>query len=179
MQAGDAAAAQEFWNRFSERLVKLARKRLLRLGASLGRTDEDFALSAFHQFCHNMAHGQYPDVDNRDSVWRILAVMTMRKINDGIKYHTAQKRGGVDVGEVAIDDEVPDERPTPDLAAELTDEFERLLELLGDPKLERVTLLKLDGHTNEEIADEMQISGRTVQRMLRLIRSIWERHLEE
>ncbi|MEO8498734.1 MAG: ECF-type sigma factor, partial [Planctomycetota bacterium] len=176
MRDGDERAAQELWARFSPRLVKLARSRLRRLGMKLGRSEEDFALSAFNQFCQNLSGGRYEGVEDRDSLWRILAVMTRRKINDSVKIQSAQKRGGKGHVEVEITEDIADQSQSPDLAVELTDQFEQLLNLLDDPVLERVVLLKVEGYTNEEIVDELQASSRTVQRMMRLVRSVWERH---
>ena len=48
-----------------------------------------------------------------------------------------------------------------------------LIEQLGDPGLKKVSLMKLQGFTNEEIAAEMGSSVRSVERKLARIRLVW------
>ena len=62
--------------------------------------------------------------------------------------------------------------PTPEFAAELAENCERLLELLANADLRRIALLKLEGFTALEIAEQMNCAPRTVERKLRLIRSL-------
>jgi DNA-directed RNA polymerase specialized sigma24 family protein len=50
----------------------------------------------------------------------------------------------------------------------------RLLDLLGDEQLQRIAVWRLEGHTNQEIADRLGCVVETVERRLRLIRSIWQ-----
>ena len=50
----------------------------------------------------------------------------------------------------------------------------RLLERLDSPGLRDVALRKVEGYGNEEIAAQLGCGLRTVERRLRLIRSIWE-----
>ena len=51
----------------------------------------------------------------------------------------------------------------------MADECDRLLKLLGDPELEAIALLKLEGLTNNEIADRLECVPRTIERRLRVI----------
>jgi DNA-directed RNA polymerase specialized sigma24 family protein len=50
-----------------------------------------------------------------------------------------------------------------------------LLKQLGDADLEAVALWKMEGYTHEEIAARLNCAPKSVQRKLRLIRSIWEK----
>jgi RNA polymerase sigma factor (sigma-70 family) len=56
----------------------------------------------------------------------------------------------------------------------MTEECERLLERLEDPELEALATAKLEGYTNEEIAQRLGCSVRTIERRLRLIRKKWQ-----
>jgi DNA-directed RNA polymerase specialized sigma24 family protein len=51
---------------------------------------------------------------------------------------------------------------------------QRLLERLADPTLKALALAKTEGCTNEEIANRLGCSTRTIERRLRLIRKRWE-----
>ena len=50
---------------------------------------------------------------------------------------------------------------------------EYLMSQLPEFDLKQLVQLKLEGHTNEDIAELMQITRRTVQRKLERIRRIW------
>jgi DNA-directed RNA polymerase specialized sigma24 family protein len=68
---------------------------------------------------------------------------------------------------------VPAREPTPELAAEVADLSQYLLKLLPETDLQQLVLLKLEGHTNEEVAEQMSVTRRTVQRKLERIRRLW------
>src|SRR5438874_3477307 len=76
--AGDPAAARPLWDRYFHRLVGLARKRL-RDAPRRAADEEDVALSAFDSFCRNAEAGRFPDLTDRDGLWRGLATFTLRK----------------------------------------------------------------------------------------------------
>ena len=74
--------------------------------------------------------------------------------------------------------EVTSQEPSPEFAAQVADEYRRLLTALGDAALQQVALRKLEGYTVDEIAAQMGRVPRTIKRWLQLIRQIWERELE-
>jgi hypothetical protein len=93
LKSGGDAAAKHVWGRYSDRLVRLARRKLqARAGAA--EDEEDAALSAFDSFCRGAAQGRYPRLDDRDDLWRLLVVITVRKAHDLAERENAQKRGG-------------------------------------------------------------------------------------
>ena len=65
------------------------------------------------------------------------------------------------------------EEPTPEFAAQVAEEYERLLELLAEESLRPVAVWKMEGLTADEIADRLACSRRTVARKLEAIRVIW------
>jgi hypothetical protein len=78
LKVGDAAAAQQLWERYFRRLVGLARKKLL--GTRRQAADEeDVALSAFDSFCRGAGKGRFPQLTDRDDLWRLLVALTARK----------------------------------------------------------------------------------------------------
>jgi DNA-directed RNA polymerase specialized sigma24 family protein len=98
----------------------------------------------------------------------------------------AQKRGGGAVlGESALlgadsagdaggREQVLGREPTPEFAAEVAEECQRLLDRLDDDGMRAIALRKMGGDTNDEIAARLGCAPRTVERRLRLIRRIWE-----
>jgi len=55
----------------------------------------------------------------------------------------------------------------------LAEEHSRLLSVLKDETLRRVVLWKMEGFTNEEIAQELGVTCRSVERKLQRIRTRW------
>ena len=78
VKEGQPCAAQELLERYFHRLVHLARARL-RGVPGLSAYDEDVALSAFKSLCLGAERGRYPRLLDRDGLWRLLAVLTIRK----------------------------------------------------------------------------------------------------
>ena len=78
-------------------------------------------------------------------------------------------------GESGVFEELVARDPDPAVAAEVAEECDRLLAALADPELRRVALLRMDGHSVEEVAAEVGCAPRSVKRKLHLIRTIWER----
>jgi hypothetical protein len=121
LQAGDSAAVQQLWQRYFHRLVGLARARL----ASAPRRvadEEDVALSAFDSFCRNAEQGRFPDLSDRDRLWRLLVVMTARKAGHLRRDQARLKRGGgapIEAGEEDRDllQDVLGREPDPAFAA--------------------------------------------------------------
>jgi RNA polymerase sigma factor (sigma-70 family) len=174
LQEGDPTAARQLWERYFHRLVGLARKRL---GSTPRRMadEEDVALSAFDSFCRNAGAGRFPDLLDRDSLWRLLVVLTARKAAHLRRDQARQKRGGAAAGtEIVGLDEVLSREPTPEFAAEMAEEYGRLLASLHDRELETIALWRMEGYSVEEIAAKLGCAPRSVKRRLQLIRSIWK-----
>ncbi len=182
LKAGDPQAAQQLWERYFQRLVGLARKKLH--GAKRQVADEeDVALSAFDTFCRGAEQGRFPRLEDRDNLWNILVLLTARKAWHLVRDEGRHKRGGKVVP--LADTPSPDEEsgldqfagqdPTPEFAAQVAEEYQLLLAQLSDPELEAVAVWKMEGYTNEEIAAKLDCTLRTVERKLRIIRGLWQR----
>jgi DNA-directed RNA polymerase specialized sigma24 family protein len=179
LQQGDPAAVQQLWQRYFVSLAKLARRAL---GAMPLRAhdEEDVALSAFDSFCRNAEQGRFPDLQDRDNLWRLLAVITMRKAYRLRRDEGRQKRGSLDRGgngandEAGWLDEVLSKEPSPAMATQMAEEYERLLLLLQDDQLKQVAVMRMENHTVQEIALHLGCAPRSVKRKLQLIRNLWE-----
>jgi DNA-directed RNA polymerase specialized sigma24 family protein len=178
LKRGEPVAAQQLWDVYVRRLVELARVHL-RYVPRRAADEEDVALSAFDSFFRGVERGRFSQLDDRDDLWRLLVVITVRKACNLAKHERRQSRGAgrvqifSDLAEWGADD-LPGAEPTPELAAQVAEEYRRLLGLLRDESLRSVALLKMEGHTNEEIATKLGCVRFTVDRKLRAIRQIWE-----
>jgi DNA-directed RNA polymerase specialized sigma24 family protein len=168
LKGGGSAAAGLLWERYFHRVVQLARSRLrdLRRGAA---DEEDVALNAFASLCRGAGQGRFQELADRDDLWRLLVVLTVRKAID-----LRRREKGAPEAEEPDLAQVLSREPTPDEAAQVADECRRLFDLLDDPELRSIALWKMDGHSNEDIAGRLGCVVRTVERRLGVIRSLWE-----
>jgi DNA-directed RNA polymerase specialized sigma24 family protein len=185
LKGGDAVAAQKLWERYFDRLVGLARKKLQ--GARrLAENEEDVALSAFASFCRGAQAGRFPLLADQDNLWPLLVVITARKAIDVVNRERRLKRGGGTVqGESAFAgaadssapglEQVVGDEPTPAFAAQVAEQCQHLLDKLGDDELRSIAVWKMEGHTNEEIAAKVDCSLSTIELRLRVIRKRWSK----
>jgi DNA-directed RNA polymerase specialized sigma24 family protein len=177
LKNGDQAAAKGLWEAYFRRLVGLARARLR--DAPLRVADEeDVALNAFDSFCRGARAGRFPRLDDRHDLWQILVLITVRKAINLRNFEARRSRG---MGRMqSLTDLGPDgleligsDEPTPELAAQLAEEYRRLMGGLGDRTLQIVATMKLEGYTNGEIATRLGCVISTVERKLARIRGKW------
>ena len=183
IREGDSVAARAIWERYFPELVRLAREKLRGTPRRVA-DEEDIAASVMESLFRAAQKGRFPDLADRHDLWRLLLQMTARKVVDLKRRETRQRRGGGRVkGESGFGDaadeqaglaEVIGDAPTPEFAAMMAEECQRLLERLDDPELEALAMAKLEGYTNEEIAERLGCSVRTIERRLRLIRKKWQ-----
>jgi DNA-directed RNA polymerase specialized sigma24 family protein len=184
LKEGEVAAAQPLWERYHRKLIRLAREKL-RGSPRRAADEEDVVQSAFHSFFRGITRGRFPQLGDRNNLWRLLMVITARKALDLLAAEHAKRRGGgkncddsrISPGtatsqETAIEQVVGDE-PTPEFAAQVAEEYHRLLDVLGDDILRRLAVCKMEGLTTDEIAGRLDCSPRTVARKLETIRLIW------
>jgi RNA polymerase sigma factor (sigma-70 family) len=184
LKAGDAAAACQLWERYYHHVVRLARQKL---GDSprVAADEEDVAISAFKSLCLRAARGQFHELNDRDDLWQLLVMITVRKAINQRKLEMRDKRGGGwrrieadrmgqptgpdDAGlEWLVSEEVP-----PEIATMMDEEVRRLFDLLADDTFRRIARLRMEGHSGAEIAAQVGCNRRTVARKLELIRARW------
>jgi DNA-directed RNA polymerase specialized sigma24 family protein len=194
LKEGDLAAAQPLWERYFSRLVAVARGKLKKVRrTSAVEDEEDAAISAFNSFCGGIARGRFPQLADRDDLWKLLVVITARKAMAQAQREGRKKRGGGrvvdeavlfgagagDDGSLAGLERIAGDGPTPEFAAMMAEECDRLLGSLDDDSLRQVALSRMEGYTSDEIADQLGCARRTVARRLDLIRKTWMSFVED
>jgi DNA-directed RNA polymerase specialized sigma24 family protein len=179
LKAGDMEAAQRLWTAYFRRLVGLAWHKLQ--GRPRAAADEeDVALSAFHSFFRGVEGGRFPQLADRDDVWHLLMCLTARKACRLLRDESRLKRGGGAVRHLSAVEgdeeglaEVIGREPTPEFAALFAEEVRARLEALGDDELRAVAWAKADGYSIAEVAARLEVTVRTVERRLCVIRKLW------
>jgi RNA polymerase sigma factor (sigma-70 family) len=160
------AAARALWERYFDRLVRLARARL-RYAPRAMSNEEDVALSAIKSFIRRAADGQFPRLDDRDDLWRILVTIAARKAA------RLYRRPHPWTQDDRALDQIIGREPSPELAAEVADQVRLLLQVLPGDSYRTIALKKLEGYTNDEIAESLGCSTKNVEYKLRNIRATW------
>ena len=180
-------AVQKLWDRYKTRLLELARRKL---GDAPKRVadEEDVAQSVFLSFFRGATAGRFDDVKTRDDLWWLLLAITRQKTVDFIRRETAKKRGAGQVrsegGLAAADgsqgfafDRLVGDEPTPEFLVMFEEQNRRLLGLLRDDRLREIAISRIEGYTVAEIAADLAVSTRSVERKLQLIRNAWTKDL--
>lgn len=170
VQNGEQAAATDLYVRYSDRLLKLAKRNTSKNLAT--RFDpEDVVQSVFRSFFRRVSHGAY-DVPQGEELWRLLLVLSLNKVRALARHHRAQKRN-VDVTfRSATEDEdggamfvAPDPQPRQILEMVVDDVLRTM------PEAQRfIVEQRIQGHSVVEIADQTKRSRRTVERVIKKFR---------
>lgn len=184
---GDPEAIERVWREHYHPLRDAVRKRINAMPKLAGK-ESDIAIQAMQEFLAGITAGKFPDLADINSAWKLLKTIASRKINDEIKYHRAEKRGGkVQIhGQSSSNDQsthskpfaavdfLPDHRNVKQNSKVDVDElFAKLMLMLPDDRSRQIILLRLGGTSPVEIAELLQCSTRTVQRRLQEIEGIW------
>jgi DNA-directed RNA polymerase specialized sigma24 family protein len=155
-------------------VLALAENRLGNLG---GMADaEDVAASVLDSLLQGARAGRFSRLINRNDLWSLLLAITRQKAISLRRYHRAKKRSA-EAGRVGLEELAADE-PSPEFAAVFEDSVRSLFDQLESDGLCQIARLRLEGWTNLEIADQLGVAVRTVERKLRLIHEIWSRCFE-
>jgi DNA-directed RNA polymerase specialized sigma24 family protein len=168
LKVGRRNQVRELLERYWPRLLGLAASRLRRFPHLVGYA-EDVALGVFNALCRGIERGRFPNLNNRESVWQLLAVMTIRRTID-LKRKASREEQLAD-GSISG---FSTSEPAPDARAATSDQLRHMLERLNDTTLTRIAILKGQGYENEEIATQLGCGLRTVERKLQQIREQWK-----
>ncbi|MEO1528446.1 MAG: ECF-type sigma factor [Planctomycetota bacterium] len=180
---GDESAANQLFDRYVDRLIRLARTRLSnRMQRRI--EPEDVVQSAYRSFFRKAGENQYTLQQSGD-LWKLLATITLFKVRGQVEFHTAKKRGvyaeestggNDEVSEYRIRPEAVAEDPTPEDATAVVEQVQSVMQRL-DPQQRQILELALQNHDVDHISQEIQRSGRTVRRALQQIRDELESRL--
>ncbi|MFM9960130.1 MAG: RNA polymerase sigma factor [Planctomycetaceae bacterium] len=177
------AFADAVFNRYAERLMRVARERLgVRLQSKV--SPEDVVQSAFKSFFRRQHEFEFQN-DDSDGLWGLLVVMTIRKCAKWADVFGADKRSTA--RETSLDAETAsghrwheavDRGPSPEEAMMLSELIERLMQRL-DARQQQMLALRMQGFELEEIADQVQSSRRTVARVIAEVKRVLREFLAD
>lgn len=174
VKGGDSVAANHIWRRYFDRLVRSVRQRLSGQNRAVS-DEEDVVLSVFESFYQAAEKGRFPDLSDRDDLWRLLLRMSARKVIDKRRHDRRLRRGGdAEIRSLSGDDDTIGQAigdaPSPEMVLMMQETVDQLFTHLGVGHLREMAVAKLEGHSNAELAQRFGCSERTIERRLHLIR---------
>ena len=193
--AGNESAWFELDERFRDRICRLA-EREMNTRYQAREDPEDIAVSVMKTFFEEIERGRYEQVDfeHTGALWKLLEKMAKRKVIKHVEYQRAKKRD--QTREVQTECELPAVKQTgrranllgwaieqalknPDSTASCVlrltihgypiSEIVRIVFDKLPPPYPQVLALRLQGHTEEEIAKELGIGREAVRYRVRRI----------
>ncbi len=163
LAAGDPIVTQEFWDDYAVPLQRVADRQLSQ--QLKRRVDaEDVVQSACRTFFRRVQHGEF-EFNDRDDLWRLLLTITLNKARMQARFHGRARRG---LGkEQSLEGDLVSQTQSFDQAikdVDFADSLDVIFEKLDDEQCEILRRL-LDGETQEQIANAIGCSQRTVRRM--------------
>lgn len=128
---------------------------------------EDVAQQVFLKFARYW-HQKRPAIQDRDALFSLLAVMVRKLASDARRWEGRAKRG---LGHQEIPaDELVGPTDAGQQTVDLRDEMDKVCERL-QPRERQVLLLRLQDYKVEEIAAQLGVGARTIERDLQVLRS--------
>lgn len=184
LRCGDDEACADFWHQYGPLLESVAERQL---SAKVQRRvgSDDVVQSACRTFFRRVSAGQF-ELPDAEALWRLICSITLTKARRAARDHSRQKRGmdrEQHIDAAADDSTAPSAHlesgsATPLDAAEVADQMQALLSGLSEQ--ECVILdLKLQQFTNDEIAEQVGCSERSVRRVIKRLQERWLQLEEE
>lgn len=176
----DEAAAELIWSRYFQRLTAFAESKIF--GRHRRYFDgEDIAAAGLFALFDGIRNNRFERPGNRDAFWQLLVAITANKAANNRKFYDRKKRGGGKVlGGAAFESSEVSQfanwiqrESDPAEFVELEATCQELLRRLPDDSYRKIALMRMAGHSNLEMAEEMQCTQRTVERKLAAIRKVW------
>ncbi|MDP6635329.1 MAG: sigma-70 family RNA polymerase sigma factor [Phycisphaerae bacterium] len=184
LRGGDPDVIEEFVAKYGHSLERIADNNIAtQMGRRFG--GDDVVQSVCRTFLRRVEGGQF-ELDDSESLWRLLCAITLTKVREKARFHMRKKRSlGQEVRAAGGDDDerggqmldMPAGDLTPSIQIEFADTFEHLISQLDDE--ERIVVdMKLQQKSNAEIASELGSSERTVRRILARLMTKFETILD-
>lgn len=184
LREGNAEICSDFWRDYGPLLEGVAQKQISqRLQRRVG--PDDIVQSACRTFFRRISDGQF-NLPDADALWRLMCAITLTKARRAARDQSRQKRGFqreqyIDTTSESAGNrrvELGSNQSTPFEAAEVADQLQAVLAGLG-PEECQVLDLKLQQFTNDEIAEKIGYSERTVRRLMKKIQDRWNQTIDE
>lgn len=176
-QEGDERAFGAIWERYGQKLINLANSRISkRLSTRI--EPEDVVQSVFRTFFGRVQQNRFT-FEQENDLWKLLVSMTMNKLRNKVDWHTAAKRNVKSERSIEGNSSLPSaydvdgESPSPAAVVAFIDLLQHFLQGLREQD-RQILELRLQDLTQQEIAEQVGCTERTVRRVLERVRKLAE-----
>jgi len=174
-RSGDEEAAELLYGRYIERMMRIIRGQIPQ--SMNARIDpEDIAQSVFRTVFRRMQNGEFTFHDD-DDVWKLLVTIALNKARNQKKRNLADRRTvqrEAYLGDIPVDESITKRlQAQPSISDVLA--FNETLELIAKrlkPEDAELLALMLQENSQQDIADILSASTRTIRRRQQSIRQI-------
>ena len=169
---GDQQAATALYEQYFEQLMHIISGNLMERYQN-HYDSEDVLISAFRTVLTRVSKGEFKFEDD-DDVWKLLVTVALNKLRKKVRHHNAGKR---DIHLEARSGEAFDgalatqlsQSPGVFEAVEFADLLKTAMGILSQQE-RSILQLRMEGFSQKEIAEKLEISDRTVRRAWERIR---------
>jgi DNA-directed RNA polymerase specialized sigma24 family protein len=181
IEAGDAAAAQQLWDQFFDRMLRFIETKIRNRKVPAGLVDEEaVAASVFESVFKCAKAGRFHNISTWGELSQLLYAMTNRKFVDHWRRATSRRAYPGRPPKPLSRNMLPQTNPQLEgCKVAFEDQLARLMEILPDETHRRIAILKLAEYSLEEISQEMNCAVPTVNRKWRNVRMIWGAELKQ
>jgi RNA polymerase sigma-70 factor (ECF subfamily) len=168
LRDGSEDAARELLDRYGEHILRVVRRKLSRELRS--KFDSvDFVQAVWASFFAGVPRRRF---DRPEALMAFLVALAQNKVIDAVRQRMQTQKYNVNRERPLLDGSVAAEgaglaarQPTPSQEAVANDEWRRLLAELPD-RYHRMLVLLREGHTQKDIARELNVNEKTIRRVL-------------
>ena len=173
LRDGNTQVINEFFAEYGGMLHRLADQRLP-AGVRRRIGPEDVVQSACRTFLRRAQEGEF-ELGDSDALWRLLCAITLTKMKEQTRFHMRQKRGlqrevalstPADASMADFEHVAPG--PSPSDEAAFADTFRQALDGLNEEE-RQIVEWRLQEFTQDEIAEKLGCSERTIRRVLKKV----------
>jgi len=176
LSRGEPEAIRWLWGQANERLLPYVRSKVKSIG-DRALDAEDVLIAVFSRLCSSLQKNAFANLQAMDDLWTVLMVLTKRQLATEARRQTATKRGGR-MTRRSWSAAHDTHRASATATFVYRDTLSQAIADLGVDELREVALLRIEGHDNSEIAARLNVSLRTVERRISIIRERWKDRFE-
>lgn len=179
VRKGDELATNHLVSRYFGKLARYADKK--RRSTKTTDDGEDIALGVLDAVVRKIQREEYPDLNNREGLWLLLLVSVQNQVISRHRKHRRRLRLGIDVQTVTdlmntmfVDlEEFLDDPDLETESNEILEFWETSIRSFASEGTQMVARLKLAGLSNRQIAEQLNMSPRSVGRKVEMIIERW------
>ena len=165
------------WHFYYARTERLASRNL---GPADAVESEDVAIqvleSVFRSLDRKKEEGKLGDL-NREVLWGVIVQATRHKLIDRHRRNSAKRRSVNTLGRTSLVADLVSTEPSPEEILVFEEQISALFKSLACDQLRTIARMRLDGCEIAEIAEELDLSTRSVLRKLKRVHETWREFL--